>query len=322
MRIVPLDQWAAPGDVVATYRTTLPTSPESSGSTPAAIVTVGPGCVAITSSAPPSGSTSKAVVLNAALNVRYRFLLAKGDPAAAGSLGEENVVLVVATRRGIVHWEGDEVSVLTPTLAAPVSASPRGGDGSSPLLGMKRERHTAPSPLETTVEETPGVRPPVVGSIVHAFVRRVNRQAAYADILAVDGVPLNQRTTLYKATIRIDDAKTLTADEQTALRGGHHSGSSDSSGGGASSRTVTCTNFFRPGDIILADVIAVGDGQTLQLSTKDPAFGVVDAAPSAAACAPLRFVSGNRYQMVCSATGHPEARLTPLVRPSTDVRAV
>lgn len=186
---------------------------------------------------------------------------------------------IVALRPGIVHWEGSEVSVLR---SQPLALSAR---PSSKRSRDEEDAENQRGPSSTTFIA------PSLGSTVHMSIRRVTRFAAHGEIVSVEGSELLQRP--FPAVIRQDDARDYTADELTH-------------------RTTTMTELFRPGDVILADVVALGDGATLQLSTKAPHGGVIQPAPSMAAGAPLLAIPGNRRHMRCSATGRLEPRWVPL----------
>jgi exosome complex RNA-binding protein Csl4 len=214
-----------------------------------------------------------------------------------------------------VNWEGSEVSVLPCMLPrrtvgqktrrqdedvssprdpllpprTPANWSERRGDGAAaPVVAAPTGTSISAAAAESAVAAYALV--PAVGSTVHAAIRRVTKTAAHGDIVAVGGRRL---TRPYRCTIRVEDARPISGLEY------------------ANKTAVTCTACFRPGDVVVADVLTLGDGTTLQLTTKPSHCGVVQAAPSLAASAELRFVPKSRTAMVCSATGTIEARWTP-----------
>lgn len=102
---------------------------------------------------------------------------------------------------------------------------------------------------------------PDVGRAVTVRVVKVTPRAAHTEILLCDGVPLVE---LFKGTIRQQDVRQTEVDK------------------------VQIYDCFRPGDIVAAEVISLGDRHSYFLSTAKNELGVVHAeGPAGVAMLPV-----------------------------------
>uniref|UniRef100_A0A7S2ZRQ0 Exosome complex component CSL4 C-terminal domain-containing protein n=1 Tax=Rhodosorus marinus TaxID=101924 RepID=A0A7S2ZRQ0_9RHOD len=91
---------------------------------------------------------------------------------------------------------------------------------------------------------------PLVGSIVTCRVLRINSRFATVEMLVVDGIPLRS---VFRGIIRVQDVRESEVDQ------------------------VEIPKSFRPGDIVVAEVISLGDKQYHFLSTAKDEHGVIHA---------------------------------------------
>ncbi|KAJ8904789.1 hypothetical protein NDN08_001304 [Rhodosorus marinus] len=113
---------------------------------------------------------------------------------------------------------------------------------------------------------------PLVGSVVTCRVLRINSRFATVEILVVDGIPLRS---VFRGIIRVQDVREFEVDQ------------------------VDIPKSFRPGDIVVAEVISLGDKQYHSLSTAKDEHGVIHAlcSQSGEAMVPI-----NSEQMQCPKT--------------------
>lgn len=118
---------------------------------------------------------------------------------------------------------------------------------------------------------------PATGSRVTAKVVKVNPRAAHAEIIVVDGKPLKE---LFKGTIRQQDVRQTEIDR------------------------VEIYKCFAPGDVVLAQVISLGDRHSYFLKTSENDLGVIYAKSSAG----VPMVPISWQEMKCPATNAKEFR--------------
>eukprot|EP00729_Bicosta_minor_P005811 gene5811-16939_t len=118
---------------------------------------------------------------------------------------------------------------------------------------------------------------PEVGSVVTAKVTSINKRFAKADILLVDS---KATKITFRGMIRIQDVRAVDKDK------------------------VELFKSFRPGDVVMARIISLGDARSYYLSTAENTLGVIWAQSE----------SGGKLQpvawdtMQCTTTGAKEAR--------------
>lgn len=120
---------------------------------------------------------------------------------------------------------------------------------------------------------------PVVGSTVTCKVLRINARFASVAILCVDDAPLKQA---FSGIVRLQD---ITSSAELGK--------------------LQMQQCFRPGDVVLARVLSLGDRRNFYLTTASSELGVIYA-KSEDADAPLVPISWNAMQ--CSETGAVETR--------------
>jgi exosome complex component CSL4 len=118
---------------------------------------------------------------------------------------------------------------------------------------------------------------PAVHSTVICRITKISTPLAHAEILVVDGIPTKQN---FKAIIRRQDVRSIDKDK------------------------VQMQDSFRPGDIVRAEVISLGDSQSYHISTAKNELGVIFA---------KSISGGSMYpvswrEMRCSITNHAELR--------------
>lgn len=91
---------------------------------------------------------------------------------------------------------------------------------------------------------------PSVGDVVTARITRVARRAAHAQILCVGDAPVAHP---YSGVVRVQDVRATEID------------------------SVQLPASFRPGDLIRAEVLSLGDARSYYLSTAKNQLGVVHA---------------------------------------------
>jgi exosome complex component CSL4 len=110
--------------------------------------------------------------------------------------------------------------------------------GGLPTVSVARTQLAAPPPL------------PDVGRAVTARVLKVTPRAAHVELLICDGVPLVDE---FKGTIRQQDVRQTEVDK------------------------VDIYKCFRPGDVVAAEIISLGDRHSYFLTTAKNELGVVHA---------------------------------------------
>lgn len=126
---------------------------------------------------------------------------------------------------------------LIATLVGTVSEEPATAPEKLPLLSV------------TSAKYLDGAPPlPTAGSVVTAKIIKVNPRAAHSEILAIDG---RAQRELFKGTIRQQDVRQTEIDK------------------------VEIYNCFAPGDVVLAEVISLGDRHSYFLSTAKNELGVI-----------------------------------------------
>lgn len=114
---------------------------------------------------------------------------------------------------------------------------PVGMNGKQATVAVVREGDVAPPVIE-------------VGSVVLCKVARITAQAAFVDILVVDGRPLQQP---FSGVIRKENVRDVEVDK------------------------VAIQDCFHPMDVVQAQVASLGDARSYYLSTAAPELGVVSA---------------------------------------------
>lgn len=129
--------------------------------------------------------------------------------------------------------------------------------GLKPLLRVSSIKHAGGSPPF-----------PQLNSIVTAKIVKVTPRGAHVEILVIDGRPLRE---LFKGTIRQQDVREMEIDK------------------------VEIYKCFAPGDIVLAEVISLGDRHSYFLSTAKNELGVIYAKSRAG----VAMVPVNWQEMQC-----------------------
>jgi exosome complex component CSL4 len=212
------------------------------------------------------------------------------------------VVLVTATRVGLVHWEANEASVLVPI---------RPSDAKLAALRTSTAAAARVAPVsaeDANAEAVAGPTPvaPTLRSTVHVRVSRVTRVAAFGDIIAVDGqwcgsphalfaasrlaTHVGALPTVFRASIRTEDVFRATGKRAAELL------------------AAPMSAYVRPGDIVVGIVVALADARQFQVSLQEDYCGVVRAKSRASnGKAELKRI-GEREAMQCDATGALEPR--------------
>lgn len=126
---------------------------------------------------------------------------------------------------------------LIASLVGTLSEDPPTPSAQLPTLKVTSSKHS---------EEAPPL--PKAGAVVTVKITTVSPRAAYAEILAIDGRPLRE---LFKGTIRQQDVRQTEVDK------------------------VEIYNCFAPSDVVLAEVISLGDRHSYFLSTAKNELGVI-----------------------------------------------
>jgi exosome complex component CSL4 len=166
----------------------------------------------------------------------------------------------------------------------------RNGDGRiySSLVGIVQTIQK-PNVNDTLIVTTPGtlisdekriVVVPEIGDIVTCRVEKINPMMARVEILCVSNTALDPHTS-FSGIIRVQDVRATEIDK------------------------VQMQHSYRPGDIVRARVISLGDSRSYYLSSASNDLGVIYAT-SAVGNAPMIPVSWNEMQ--CSKTGLREHR--------------
>ncbi|KAI8898683.1 hypothetical protein BC833DRAFT_588837 [Globomyces pollinis-pini] len=112
------------------------------------------------------------------------------------------------------------------------------------VIGVKTIKDKALS----VVCDKPPVVTPTVGSVVTGKVIRINPRFAVLSIMVVGNIPTQEE---FQGVINTKDVRVTKVD------------------------TVDIYKCFRPGDIVHAKVISMGDSRSYQLSTNENEYGVV-----------------------------------------------
>lgn len=104
-----------------------------------------------------------------------------------------------------------------------------------------------------------------VGQVVLCRVVRLQLQQAMVEIVAVEG--WGELPYAHEAIIRREDIRKLTS----------HSSGVNASSSSSSSAMLDVTQAFRPGDLVVARVLSLGDTRRYFLSTAEPQLGVIHA---------------------------------------------
>lgn len=168
------------------------------------------------------------------------------------------------------HRAGHGVYVQNETLIASlvgtlITEKPTNG-GTKPLLRVSSSRYAEGAPPL-----------PEIGSTVTAKIVKVTPRAAHVEILVIDGRPLRE---LFKGTIRQQDVR------QTEIE------------------KVEIYKCFAPSDVVLAEVISLGDRHSYFLSTAKNELGVIYAKSRAG----VAMVPVNWQEMQCPASKAREFR--------------
>jgi exosome complex component CSL4 len=156
-------------------------------------------------------------------------------------------------------------AALVATLVGVLGEDAADGPGSLPRMRVLSARHAA-------ADAAPAPVLPDVGRAVTARVVRVTPRAAHVEILVCDGAPL---TDLFKGTIRQQDVRQAEVDK------------------------VEIYDCFRPGDVVAAEVISLGDRHSYFLSTAKNELGVLHAeGPAGEPMVPISW-----QEMQCPKTG-------------------
>lgn len=148
------------------------------------------------------------------------------------------------------------------------AAGAAGGGGGRPVLSVAR-----PAGDEPVV--------PAVGSVVLARVTRIAQLSVSCEIVVVDGAPLPEPAA---AVIRRENVR--------------ETGEIDK---------IVMIDCFRPGDVVRAAVVSLGDARAYYLSTAEPHLGVVHAVGEGGGGGPP-LVPVGPDAMVDPATGRQERR--------------
>ncbi|KAG7486897.1 exosome complex component CSL4 [Solea senegalensis] len=149
----------------------------------------------------------------------------------------------------------------------------------------RRVRHVIQLPVISVVRETETQLLPDVGAIVTCKVTSINPRYAKVHILYVGSTPLKDR---FRGTIRKEDVRATEKDK------------------------VETYKSFRPGDIVLAKVISLGDVQSnYLLTTAENELGVVVAHSETG----VQMVPISWCEMQCPRTHNKEFRKVARVQP-------
>ncbi|CAO3672905.1 unnamed protein product [Umbelopsis ramanniana] len=118
------------------------------------------------------------------------------------------------------------------------------------VVGVKKVLKDAANNLETItiVREKEQSAVPSVGSIITGKITKVNPRFASVSINVVDSTPCRED---FQGVIRVQDVRATERDK------------------------VKIYNSFRPGDIVRAQVISLGDARSYYLSTAQNELGVI-----------------------------------------------
>ena len=142
----------------------------------------------------------------------------------------------VATKRPIEPAASSSEDLVVPSPFKDDGSFLWGGEWRPAVTGARRQRTKQRAIL------------PTVGDAVTCRVQRINQRLATVDILCVGDVPLRESCA---GLIRREDIQVI------------------------GSESVEVYRCFRPGDIVLARVISLGDARAYYLTSGDPELGVV-----------------------------------------------
>ncbi|XP_002733935.1 exosome complex component CSL4-like [Saccoglossus kowalevskii] len=155
----------------------------------------------------------------------------------------------------------------------------------SSLAGFVHEQENDDKlPILNVTREEQHTVIPEVGSIVTAKVTNINPRFCKCTILCVEDSPLKDK---FRGMIRKDDVRATEKDR------------------------IEMYKCFRPGDIILAKVLSLGDAQSYLLTTAENEFGVVLAESEAG----VNMVPISWCEMQCPKTNIIEFRKVAKVQP-------
>lgn len=156
----------------------------------------------------------------------------------------------------------------------------------SSLAGFKHVRETGKDnlPEYQVVRDEQETIVPQVGSVVTTKIVNVNPRFCRCAILSVEGVPLRQS---FRGQVRKEDIRATEKDR------------------------VEMYKCFRPGDVVLAKVMSLGDAQSYLLSTAENELGVVLAQSEAG----VNMVPISWCEMICPKTHQKEYRKVAKVQP-------
>ncbi|PXF49471.1 Exosome complex component CSL4 [Gracilariopsis chorda] len=157
-------------------------------------------------------------------------------------------------------------NILVATLVGTLVQEKSKGFGTKPTLKIKSAKYSEGHPLL-----------PDIGSKVTAKVIRVTPRAASVEILVIDGKPVRE---VFKGTINQQDVRQTEVDK------------------------VEIYKCFALGDIVLAEVISLGDRHSYFLSTAKNELGVIHAKSKAG----VVMMPVNWQEMLCPATNSKEFR--------------
>ena len=132
-----------------------------------------------------------------------------------------------------------------------------------------------------------------VGSVVHFRIQRVAKHLATGEIIAVQGVWCRTSGVAFRGAIRPEDARSTKGNEVCVL-----------------------SQCFRPGDIVIGEVINTTDTRTYQITTLPKYCGTVQGRSSAGhrlLPMPGAEVGERLVRMRCNVTGAVETRLVPAI---------
>eukprot|EP00727_Mastigamoeba_balamuthi_P013966 m51a1_g9192 hypothetical protein (205) ;mRNA; f:83122-83736 len=153
----------------------------------------------------------------------------------------------------------------------------RGAHLYASVVGVAEQRPGSARPSLHVVAPRPAPVHPAIGSRATARVTRITARHAAAEILCVGGAPVREA---FSGIIRAQDVRAADID------------------------SVCVGACFRPGDVVEAEVISLGDARSLYLSTAREELGVVYA--RSAAGAPMTAAGTDR--MLCPLTRSYEQR--------------
>ena len=142
---------------------------------------------------------------------------------------------------------GDVLGTLSPSfVAGPGTAVTDNQKIIATLAGTKRIDNNVVSVVRRN--DTSGMVVPKIGDVVVCTVVKINQRLANVDIVSVNSAVLRES---FNGIIRLEDVRLTEVDK------------------------VEISKCFRPGDIVRAQVISLGDSRSFFLSTAANEFGVI-----------------------------------------------